>query len=130
MPDSWERRVLMDAGVPPASAARRSAAGGPSYGKAGETPALPGRTVSRFAPALGSGYAGLGKGCIVASTGPIPLGLGYDYLGGYGSALAALAAIPVTCASAVIVMHAPRPEQSGEVSIGDAGQATHRNDDR
>lgn len=69
-------------------------------------------------------------GVIGASTGPIPLGLGYDYLGGYGSVLVALAAIPVTCADAGIVMRAPRLGRSGEVSIGDARRATRRNDDR
>ena len=47
---------------------------------------------------------------IGASVGPIPLGLGYDYLGGYGGTLVALAAIPVMCAVAVAFMHAPRLE--------------------
>ena len=47
-------------------------------------------------------------GVIGASIGPIPLGLGYDYLGGYGETLVALAAIPVVCAVAVAFMRAPR----------------------
>ena len=47
---------------------------------------------------------------IGASVGPIPLGLGYDYLGGYGGTLVALAAIPVMCAVAVVFMRAPRLE--------------------
>ena len=57
---------------------------------------------------LGSiqGVAQMG-GVIGASIGPIPLGLGYDYLGGYGGALVALAAIPVACAGAVAFMRAP-----------------------
>ena len=49
---------------------------------------------------------------IGASIGPIPLGLGYDYLGGYGSTLAALAAIPVACAVAVAFMRAPRLDRA------------------
>ena len=58
---------------------------------------------------LGSiqGVAQMG-GVIGASIGPIPLGLGYDYLGGYGETLVALAAIPVMCAVAVAFMRAPR----------------------
>ena len=58
---------------------------------------------------LGSiqGVAQMG-GVIGASVGPIPLGLGYDYLGGYGETLVALAAIPVICAVAVAFMRAPR----------------------
>ena len=58
---------------------------------------------------LGSiqGVAQMG-GVIGASIGPIPLGLGYDYLGGYGETLVALAAIPVICAVAVAFMRAPR----------------------
>ena len=58
---------------------------------------------------LGSiqGVAQMG-GVIGASVGPIPLGLGYDYLGGYGETLVALAAIPVMCAVAVAFMRAPR----------------------
>ena len=58
---------------------------------------------------LGSiqGVAQMGA-VIGASIGPIPLGLGYDYLGGYGSTLAVLAAIPVACAAAVVFMRAPR----------------------
>ena len=47
-------------------------------------------------------------GVIGASIGPIPLGLGYDYLGGYGETLVALAAIPVVRAVAVAFMRAPR----------------------
>ena len=50
---------------------------------------------------------------IGASIGPIPLGLGYDYLGGYGGTLVALAAIPAMCAVAVAFMRAPRLEPSG-----------------
>ena len=50
---------------------------------------------------------------IGASVGPIPLGLGYDYLGGYGGTLVALAAIPVMCAVAVAFMRAPRLESAG-----------------
>ena len=63
---------------------------------------------------LGS-IQGVGQmgGVIGASVGPIPLGLGYDYLGGYGGALVALAAVPVMCAGAVIVMRAPRLERTG-----------------
>ena len=49
---------------------------------------------------------------IGASVGPIPLGLGYDYLGGYGGTLVALAAIPVMCAVAVAFMRAPRLEST------------------
>ena len=58
---------------------------------------------------LGSiqGVAQMG-GVIGASIGPIPLGLGYDHLGGYGGALVVLAGIPVVCAGAVALMHAPR----------------------
>ena len=58
---------------------------------------------------LGSiqGVAQMG-GVIGASIGPIPLGLGYDYLSGYGETLVALAAIPVMCAVAVTLMRAPR----------------------
>ena len=58
---------------------------------------------------LGSiqGVAQMG-GVIGASIGPIPLGLGYDYLGGYGETLVALAAIPVMCAVAMAFMRAPR----------------------
>ena len=58
---------------------------------------------------LGSiqGVAQMG-GVIGASVGPIPLGLGYDHLGGYGGTLMALAAIPVACAVAVAFMRAPR----------------------
>ena len=58
---------------------------------------------------LGSiqGVAQMGA-VIGASVGPIPLGLGYDYLGGYGGTLVALAAIPVMCAVAVAFMRAPR----------------------
>ena len=58
---------------------------------------------------LGSiqGVAQMG-GVIGASIGPIPLGLGYDYLGGYVETLVALAAIPVMCAVAVAFMRAPR----------------------
>ena len=58
---------------------------------------------------LGSiqGVAQMG-GVIGASIGPMPLGLGYDYLGGYGETLVALAAIPVICAVAVAFMRAPR----------------------
>ena len=58
---------------------------------------------------LGSiqGVAQMG-GVIGASIGPIPLGLGYDYLGGYGETLVVLAAIPVMCAVAVAFMRAPR----------------------
>ena len=58
---------------------------------------------------LGSiqGVAQMG-GVIGASIGPIPLGLGYDHLGGYGETLVALAAIPVVCAVAVAFMRAPR----------------------
>ncbi len=47
---------------------------------------------------------------IGASVGPIPLGLGYDYLGSYGGTLVALAAVPVVCAVAVAFMRAPRLE--------------------
>ena len=50
---------------------------------------------------------------IGASVGPIPLGLGYDYLGGYGGTLIALAAIPVMCAVAVAFMRAPRLQDAG-----------------
>ena len=62
---------------------------------------------------LGSiqGVAQMG-GVIGASIGPIPLGLGYDYLGGYGGTLAALAAVPVACAAAVVFMRAPRLERA------------------
>ena len=49
---------------------------------------------------------------IGASVGPIPLGLGYDYLGSYGGTLVALAAIPVTCAVAVAFMRAPILERA------------------
>lgn len=58
---------------------------------------------------LGSiqGVAQMG-GVIGASVGPIPLGLGYDHLGGYGGALLALAVVPVACAVAVAFMRAPR----------------------
>ena len=58
---------------------------------------------------LGSiqGVAQMGA-VIGASVGPIPLGLGYDYLGGYGGTLVALAAIPVMCAIAVAFMRTPR----------------------
>ena len=58
---------------------------------------------------LGSiqGVAQMGA-VIGASVGPIPLGLGYDYLGGYGETLVALAALPVLCAVAVAFMRAPR----------------------
>ena len=57
---------------------------------------------------LGSiqGVAQMGA-VIGASVGPIPLGLGYDYLGGYGGTLVALAVIPVMCAVAVGFMRAP-----------------------
>lgn len=60
---------------------------------------------------LGSiqGVAQMGA-VIGASIGPIPLGLGYDYLGGYGGTLVALAAIPVACAVAVVFMRVPRLE--------------------
>ena len=60
---------------------------------------------------LGSiqGVAQMG-GVIGASIGPIPLGLAYDYLGGYGGTLVTLAAIPVMCAGAVAFMRAPRLE--------------------
>ena len=50
---------------------------------------------------------------IGASVGPIPLGLGYDHLGGYGGTLVALAAVPVACAVAVAFMRAPRLEPAG-----------------
>ena len=50
---------------------------------------------------------------IGASIGPIPLGLGYDHLGGYGGTLVALAAIPLMCAGAVAFMRAPRLEGAG-----------------
>ena len=62
---------------------------------------------------LGSiqGVAQMGA-VIGASVGPIPLGLGYDYLGGYGSTLLALAAIPVMCAVAVAFMRTPRLVES------------------
>ena len=50
---------------------------------------------------------------IGASVGPIPLGLGYDYLGGYGGTLVALAAIPAMCAVAVAFMRAPRLDRTG-----------------
>ena len=62
---------------------------------------------------LGSiqGVAQMG-GVIGASVGPIPLGLGYDYLGGYGGTLVVLAAIPVVCAGAVAVMRPPRLESA------------------
>ena len=50
---------------------------------------------------------------IGASVGPIPLGLGYDHFGGYGGTLVALAAIPVTCAIAVVFMRTPRLERAG-----------------
>ena len=61
---------------------------------------------------LGSiqGVAQMGA-VIGASVGPIPLGLGYDYLGGYGGTLVALAALPVLCAVAVAFMRAPRLER-------------------
>ena len=61
---------------------------------------------------LGSiqGVAQMG-GVIGASVGPIPLGLGYDHLGGYGGSLAALAVIPVLCAVAVAFMRIPRLER-------------------
>ena len=61
---------------------------------------------------LGS-IQGVGQmgGVIGASVGPIPLGLGYDYLGGYGGTLVALAAIPVACAAAVALMRIPRLTQ-------------------
>ena len=49
---------------------------------------------------------------IGASAGPIPLGLGYDHLGGYGGTLVALAAIPALCAVAVAFMRAPRLESA------------------
>ena len=49
---------------------------------------------------------------IGASAGPIPLGLGYDYLGGYGGTLVALAVIPVMCAVAVAFMRVPRLERA------------------
>ena len=49
---------------------------------------------------------------IGASAGPIPLGLGYDHLGGYGGTLVALAAIPVMCAVAVAFMRVPRLESA------------------
>ena len=49
---------------------------------------------------------------IGASVGPIPLGLGYDYLGGYDGTLVALAAIPVVCAVAVAFMRTPRLERA------------------
>ena len=60
---------------------------------------------------LGSiqGVAQMGA-VIGASVGPIPLGLGYDHLGGYGGTLVALAAIPVACAVAVAFMRAPHPD--------------------
>ena len=51
-------------------------------------------------------------GVVGASVGPIPLGLAYDYLGGYGGTLVALAAIPVMCAVAVAVMRTPRLESA------------------
>ena len=62
---------------------------------------------------LGSiqGVAQMGA-VIGASIGPIPLGLGYDYLGGYGGTLVALAVIPVVCAGAVVFMRAPRLERA------------------
>ena len=49
-------------------------------------------------------------GVVGASVGPIPLGLAYDHLGGYGGTLVALAAIPVMCAIAVAFMRTPRLE--------------------
>ena len=49
---------------------------------------------------------------IGASVGPIPLGLGYDYLGSYGGTLVALAAIPVACAVAVAFMRTPGLERA------------------
>ena len=62
---------------------------------------------------LGSiqGVAQMGA-VIGASIGPIPLGLAYDYLGGYGGTLVTLAAIPVICAGAVVFMRAPRLERA------------------
>ena len=62
---------------------------------------------------LGSiqGVAQMGA-VIGASVGPIPLGLGYDYLGGYGGTLVAQAALPVLCAVGVAFMRAPRLEQA------------------
>ena len=62
---------------------------------------------------LGSiqGVAQMGA-VIGASVGPIPLGLGYDYLGGYGGTLVALAALPVLCAVAVAFMRAPRLDRA------------------
>ena len=62
---------------------------------------------------LGSiqGVAQMGA-VIGASVGPIPLGLGYDYLGGYGGTLVALAVIPVMCAGAVAFMRVPRLEHA------------------
>ena len=51
-------------------------------------------------------------GVVGASVGPIPLGLAYDHLGGYGGTLVALAAIPVMCAIAVAFMRTPRLESA------------------
>ena len=51
-------------------------------------------------------------GVVGASVGPIPLGLAYDHLGGYGGTLVALSAIPVMCAVAVAFMRTPRLERA------------------
>ena len=51
-------------------------------------------------------------GVVGASVGPIPLGLAYDHLGGYGGTLVALAAVPVLCAIAVAFMRTPRLESA------------------
>ena len=62
---------------------------------------------------LGSIQGAAQMGSVIgASIGPIPLGLGYDYLGGYGGALVALAAIPVVSACAVAFMRTPRLDQT------------------
>ncbi len=59
---------------------------------------------------LGTSQMGM---VIGASLGPIPLGVGYDLLGGYDGSLLALALLPIGCAVAVMSMRIPRIDESG-----------------
>ena len=59
---------------------------------------------------------GFAVGVVGAAIGPIPLGIAYDYLGGYNVAIAGMLVLPVAATMAVLRAKPPAPSQAGRVT--------------
>lgn len=57
---------------------------------------------------------GFAVGVVGAALGPLPLGLAYDYLGGYDAAIAGMLVLPVIAAIAVLWARPPAAPPGGE----------------